>query len=104
MLRQRVCRKRIVFWVAFEQAVDVLPSSAWAQVHFAVFRYQTGQFSSMQVQQVFDAVLQANANNETLWRYVIKFWQDAGEPDLKARYCKMVRLNAIAVALCNATP
>lgn len=89
---------------AFEQAVDVFPESVWAQVHFAVFRYEIGQFSSAQVQQVFDVVLQANADHEALWRYVIKFWQEAGEPDLKAHYCKMQSLNAAIVDLCNAAP
>lgn len=89
---------------AFVQAVDVFPGSVWAQVHFAAFRYKIGLFSAIQTQQVFDTVLQTNLNNQMLWRYVVKFWLDAGEDDAATQLCNMAKLNNLLVNGCSATP
>ncbi|GAB4497631.1 MAG: hypothetical protein OHK0052_09570 [Anaerolineales bacterium] len=89
---------------ALQQAVQVAPNSAWAQVHFTVFRYQTGQFSAQQVQAMFDTVLQENVMNATLWRYTVKFWRDAGNGEIADRYCEMANLKNVIVDGCPVSP
>lgn len=89
---------------ALQQAVRISPSSAWAQVHFTVFRYQTGQISAAQVQAMFDTVLQANVTNTTLWRYTVKFWQDSENGEIANRYCEMANLKNVAVDNCPVSP